>query len=151
MIEVFTDGCCMKNPGGVGGWGWVAVENGRVIEQDSGGHPKTSNNKMEMQAVIEALKRFGGKEVEIVSDSKYVIEGILNWMPKWKKNGWRRKTGKKKMVPVANLKLWKEMDSLREGRKVEFSWIKGHKGHKFNEMADYLAGAAAAEIEPNVF
>lgn len=154
MIELWTDGCCIKrrtpSSKGVGGWGYVAVENGTLIAKASGAEPKTTNNRMEMMAAIEALTAFPEQDVLVISDSRYVVEGAMNWMAKWKKNGWTRSGRNGKRREVANRKLWKEIDRLMEDRTVTFKWVKGHNGNKYNEMADYLAGEAAERIAADV-
>lgn len=155
MIEIWTDGCCLSNPGGVGGWAWVAVRDGKVIARGHGGAPKTSNNKMEMTAAIEGLRAIlrehPGEPIKVRSDSRYVVSGAEIWIHAWKRNGWMRKARNGGRRDVANVKLWKEIDTLREGHKVEFEWVKGHDGHRFNEMCDHKAGEAARELEPDVF
>lgn len=141
MTEVFlyTDGACSGNPG-PGGWGFILrhPKSGKEIER-SGGLPQTTNNQMEMLAVIEGLKALTRPTtVEVVSDSKYVIQGIEEWMPRWKKNGWRRKEGNS-FKPVKNLELWKELDVLVSKHHVQFTYIPGHSGHPENERCDRLA------------
>ncbi len=154
MIEVWTDGCCIKrktpSSKGVGGWAWVAVRGGSVVGKGSGAEPKTTNNRMEMLAAIEALKAFPTGPLVVVSDSRYVVEGAMNWMPKWRSNGWTRKGSNGKPCEVANRKLWKEIDALMKDREVTFRWVKGHSGSPFNEMADFLAGEAAERIAGDV-
>lgn len=154
MIEIWTDGCCIKRPipsaKGVGGWAYVAVEDGRVVAKASGAEPKTTNNRMEMAAVIKALAKYPDSNVMVVSDSKYVVEGATNWMPRWKEHGWTRGENGKR-VPVANRKLWQEIDRLMQGREVSFRWVRGHSGTSFNEMADFLAGEAAEGLSVDVF
>lgn len=155
MIEIWTDGCCVKRspPGskGIGGWAFVAVENGRVIAKASGAEPKTTNNRMELKAAIRGLERFPTGEVMVVSDSKYVVEGAMVWMRKWKLNNWTRGNKNGKRIDVANCKFWKDIDALMQGRNVVFRWVKGHNGSAFNEMADHLAGEAAERIAENVY
>ena len=139
MIEIFTDGACSGNPG-PGGWGVLIIENGDEQEL-FGGEPETTNNRMEMQAVIEALKATAGPII-LYTDSQYVKNGITDWIKGWKRNGW--KTAAKK--PVKNKDLWIEIDDLADGRSIDWRWVKGHAGHEGNERADELArrGAIAA-------
>ncbi len=136
-IEIFTDGACSGNPG-PGGWGAILRYKGHEKEL-SGGDEETTNNRMEMMAVIEALKAINrSSKIDIYTDSKYVMDGITKWLDGWKSKGW--KTASKK--PVKNKDLWQEMDSLIQGHKVKFHWVKGHSGHIENERADELARAA---------
>lgn len=134
-IEIFTDGACSGNPG-PGGWGAVLRYNGNEKEL-SGGSADTTNNKMELTAVIEALKALKEPcEVTLTTDSKYVCDSILRgWVYSWQKNGWRKADKK----PALNIELWKELLSLLEKHKVEFNWVKGHAGHPENERCDKLA------------
>lgn len=134
-IEIFTDGACSGNPG-PGGWGAVLRYNGNEKEL-SGGSADTTNNKMELTAVIEALKALKEPcEVTLTTDSKYVCDSILRgWVYSWQKNGWRKADKK----PALNIELWKELLSLLEKHKVEFNWVKGHASHPENERCDKLA------------
>lgn len=136
-LVIYTDGACSGNPG-PGGWG-VVMFHGSKQKELKGGDPDTTNNRMEMQAVIEALKAikpsWSGKTV-LFSDSTYVLKGLQEWMPGWKKRGW--KTAAKK--PVKNVDLWKELDELAAARKIDWRWVKGHAGDFGNERADALAG-----------
>lgn len=141
-VKLFTDGGCSGNPG-PGGWAYILkhTATGKVSEQ-SGGDPATTNNRMELQAVIEGLKRLTRKTaVCVVTDSGYVKNGITQWMKNWKRNNWMRKEGKK-LVPVKNIELWKELDALVQQHDVSFEWVKGHAGHPENERCDELAVAA---------
>ncbi len=134
QIEMFTDGACSGNPG-PGGWGCILRYRGREKEL-SGGALKTTNNRMEMTAVIQGLKQL--KEpcsVRLMTDSKYVLEGVTKWMSGWIANGWRRADKK----PVLNVDLWQELADLLSRHHVEWLWIKGHAGHPENERADALA------------
>jgi ribonuclease HI len=133
-IEIFTDGACSGNPG-PGGWGAVLRFQGREKEL-SGGHPETTNNQMELQAAIEALKAL--KEpcsIELYTDSQYLRQGITLWIHNWKRNGW--KTSDKK--PVKNQALWEELDGLVKMHAINWHWLKGHAGHPENERCDELA------------
>lgn len=133
-IEIYTDGACSGNPG-PGGWGAVLRYNGHEKEI-CGGEYDTTNNRMEMMAVIEALSALKKHStVDLYTDSKYVQQGVHEWMEGWKAKGWR--TAAKK--PVKNEDLWKRIDSLVNDHKVTFHWIKGHAGHPENERADELA------------
>ena len=120
-------------------------QSGKMLER-FGREPDTTNNRMELLAVIEGLKALTKpSQVELVSDSKYVLQGIEDWMPKWKKNGWRRKEGKS-FKPVKNVDLWQELDGLVALHDVTFQYIPGHSGHYFNERCDTLASRAAASL-----
>lgn len=136
-IEIYTDGACSGNPG-PGGWGAILRWNGHEKEL-SGGEADTTNNRMEMMAVIKALEELKKpSEVDLYTDSKYVIDGIEKWMAGWKAKGWKT-AGKK---DVKNQGLWKRIDALvngDSGHKVNFHWVKGHAGHPENERADQLA------------
>ena len=133
-IELYTDGACSGNPG-PGGWGALLRWNGHEKEL-SGGDPETTNNRMEMKAVIEGLKAVKkSSSVHVYTDSKYVMQGVMEWLEGWKARGW--KTAAKK--PVKNQDLWEELDSLIRLHSVEFTWVKGHSGHEENERVDKLA------------
>lgn len=137
IIDIYTDGACKGNPG-KGGWGVVYYLNDREYTLN-GYEPDTTNNKMELKAVIEALKMFPENPLCIYTDSMYVKNGVEKWMINWKKNKW--KTSDKK--DVKNKELWVEIDTLiSEREEVEFKWVKGHSGHKGNERADQLANEA---------
>ena len=134
MITVYTDGACSGNPG-KGGWGVVILSNKDEISLN-GGDNNTTNNKMELTAAIEALKHFQKREnITLITDSKYVKDGIQIWIKNWKKNNW--KTSAKK--PVKNKELWIELDDLITRHNVSWEWVKGHAGNKYNEKADDLA------------
>lgn len=137
-VEIFTDGACSGNPG-PGGWGAILRYNGHEKEL-SGGALETTNNRMELQAVIAALNAL--KEpciVTIHTDSKYVMDGVMQYLPRWKQNGWRTADRK----DVKNKDLWQALDqALTLATKVEWVWVKGHNGHVENERADALARAA---------
>jgi ribonuclease HI len=139
VIEVFTDGACKGNPG-PGGWGaWLRA--GRHEKELFGGESQTTNNRMEMTAVIralEAIKRTS--KVVIYTDSVYVQKGMTEWIHGWKQRGW--KTSDKK--PVKNDDLWKRLDELVQSHQVQWVWVKGHAGHEGNERADALANRGAA-------
>ena len=134
-IEVFTDGACSGNPG-AGGWG-VILRYGEIEKELSGGEENTTNNRMELTAVIEALKALKKEcNITIYTDSRYVMDGVQEWMPNWKLNGW--KTTNKKS-PVKNVELWQILDSLLSKHKIKWVWVKGHNGHPENERVDKLA------------
>jgi ribonuclease HI len=140
-VYLYTDGACLGNPG-PGGWGAILQWQDEVKEL-SGGQADTTNNQMELMAVINglaALKR--PVRIHIVTDSKYVMNGIQDWLPKWKLNNWR--TAAKK--PVANKELWEQLDSLCQMHQTSWEWVKGHSGHPMNERCDALASVEAAKI-----
>lgn len=136
IVEIFTDGACSGNPG-PGGWAAILRWNGREKEL-SGGEAATTNNRMEMMAAIaalEALKR--PSAVALTTDSQYVMKGVTEWLPGWKRRGW--KTADKK--PVKNQDLWRRLDAALQRHRVDWHWIRGHSGHPENERADALARA----------
>ena len=135
MITIYTDGACSGNPG-IGGWGVVILENNKEDTFLNGGNDNTTNNRMELTAAIEALKYFEySQTITLITDSKYVKDGIQSWIQNWKKNGW--KTAAKK--PVKNKELWIELDQLISRHTISWEWVKGHDGNVYNEKADYLA------------
>lgn len=145
-VLLFTDGACSGNPG-PGGWGFILRHpaSGKEIER-SGGEKNTTNNRMEMMAVIEGLSALTRKtKVELFSDSKYVLQGLEDWMPKWKANGWRRKEGKQ-FKEVKNVELWQKLDELISKHEVKFTHVRGHSGHPENERCDRLAVDATESI-----
>lgn len=134
MVEIYTDGACKGNPG-VGGWGAILRFGGKEKEL-FGGVINTTNNRMEMTAVIEALRTLSRScDAVVFTDSSYVQKGISEWIHGWKRNGW--KTADKK--PVKNADLWHTLDELAAGHKIEWRWVRGHAGHPENERADMLA------------
>ena len=134
-VEIYTDGACSGNPG-AGGWGAVLIYKGRE-KMLSGGEAETTNNRMELTAVIEALKQL--KEeciVTLTTDSKYVCDAInQGWLNSWVNNNWKKSDKK----PALNVDLWQELLPLLEKHSVTFIWVKGHNGHKYNEICDKLA------------
>jgi ribonuclease HI len=135
-IEIYTDGACKGNPG-PGGWG-VLMQSGTTRKELYGGEPSTTNNRMEMMAVIQALEALKRPcAVTLYLDSQYVLKGITEWMPGWKAKGWR--TASKQ--PVKNVELWKRLDDLlqRGGHVIDWRWVRGHNGDPGNERADALA------------
>lgn len=142
-VELFTDGACSGNPG-PGGWGFVLRHpaSGAEIER-CGAERATTNNRMELMAVIEGLRALNKpSRIELTSDSKYVLQGLSEWLEQWKRRGWR--TAAKK--PVKNEDLWRLLDELRAVHEISFHWIEGHKGHPENERADALAVAARESL-----
>lgn len=141
MIEIFTDGACRGNPG-PGGWG-VLLRAGKHEKELWGGEAHTTNNRMEMTAVIEALKALKKpSEVVLTTDSQYVRKGITEWIEGWKRNNW--KTAAKK--PVKNVELWQEIDALAANHQIDWRWVKGHSGHSENERVDDLANRGIDEL-----
>ena len=137
IIKLYTDGACKENPG-IGGWG-VLIKTENQQKELSGFSENTTNNRMELVAVIEGLKYIqSNMEIVITTDSQYVKNGINQWIINWKKNGW--KTASKKTVK--NKDLWVELDNLVQNKKIEWKWVKGHSGHPGNEKADQLANLA---------
>ena len=134
-IEIFTDGACSGNPG-KGGWGAI-LRFGEYQKELSGGEKNTTNNRMELTAVIEALKALKEPcEVIITTDSKYVSDAVtLGWAENWRKNGWKKADKK----PALNADLWQQLLELLAQHKVTFNWVKGHAGHIENERCDQLA------------
>ena len=141
-IKVYTDGACKGNPG-PGGWG-VYIKFNNEEKDLYGGNPETTNNQMEMQAALEALKYLKDKDeaIKLYTDSNYLRQGITDWIHKWKLNNWR--TAAKK--PVANRDLWIEISDLNEKMNVEWNWVKGHAGDPGNERADQLANMGAEDV-----
>ena len=141
-VQLFTDGGCSGNPG-PGGWAFLLRHPATKKKlEDSGGEPETTNNRMELQAVIAglaALKR--PAQVDLFTDSVYVGKGMSEWMPKWKANGWKRKEGKK-LVPVKNEDLWRQLDKILQTHQVNYHRVAGHSGHPENDRVDELAVAA---------
>jgi len=136
-VDIFTDGACSGNPG-PGGWGAI-LRTGAHEKELSGGERATTNNRMELTAVIRGLEALKHRSsVTIHTDSRYVMDGLTQWLPKWKKNGW--KTADKK--PVKNDDLWRELDVLCAKHDLKWRWVRGHSGHPENERADQLARAA---------
>ena len=141
-VELFSDGACKGNPG-PGGWG-VLLRYGGVEKELSGGEPITTNNRMELIAVIrglQALKR--PSRVRITTDSQYVMRGITEWIGNWKRNGWR--TAAKQ--PVKNSDLWQQLDQALAPHQIEWNWVRGHTSHPENERADRLANLGVAQAE----
>jgi ribonuclease HI len=139
MIKIYTDGACSGNPG-PGGWGVVIIDANDNKREMSGFSAYTTNNRMELTAAIEPLKEmFGEKEIEIYSDSQYLIDAFnKNWLRSWKRNGWRKGNGE----AVLNLDLWKLLDSLIQNKTVKWIKVKGHSDNEYNNRCDKLATTA---------
>ncbi len=134
IIEIFTDGACKGNPG-PGGWGAVLRWNAHEKEL-YGGEELTTNNRMELMAVISALEALKfASQVQLTVDSRYVQDGVEQWLPNWKRNGWMTKSRK----PVKNQDLWQRLDQALSGHQIDWHWVRGHSGHPGNERADQLA------------
>ena len=141
-VEIFTDGACRGNPG-PGGWG-ALLRYGVNEKKIYGGDKLTTNNRMELLAAIEALGSLKeSSNVILTTDSEYVRQGITNWMAGWKKRGW--KTANKK--PVKNVDLWKRLEKVSSDHLIEWRWVKGHSGHRENDIADQLANLGIDDIE----
>jgi ribonuclease HI len=144
VVRIYADGACKGNPG-PGGWGAIV----RVAGSDKelyGGERATTNNRMELMAVIRALESLESTStVEVYTDSQYVQKGISEWLPSWKRRGWR--TADKK--PVKNVDLWQRLERAAGAHRVTWHWIKGHAGHPENERADALANRGAEELTPS--
>jgi ribonuclease HI len=133
-ISIFTDGACKGNPG-VGGWGALLVA-GEKEKELFGGEKDSTNNRMELMAVIQALKVLKRPcEIILHTDSQYVLKGITEWIQGWKAKGWKTAA----RTPVKNVDLWQALDQARNTHKIEWKWVKGHSGHPGNERADQLA------------
>ena len=137
-VKIYTDGACLGNPGR-GGWG-ALLRYGTIERELSGGEPETTNNRMEMMAAIQALETLKTHcEVELYTDSQYMLKGMTEWIEIWKARGW--KTADKK--PVKNVDLWQRLEEAATRHKIHWHWVKGHSGHPENERVDELARVAA--------
>ena len=144
VVDIYTDGACKGNPG-IGGWGALLQYDGKTREL-YGGDARTTNNRMELTAVIRALEALTRRcRVRLHTDSKYVQLGITTWIHDWKKRGWR--TADKK--PVKNADLWRELDALAGEHDMEWIWVRGHSGHDGNERADALANRGVETVMSN--
>jgi ribonuclease HI len=133
-VVIYTDGACRGNPG-PGGWGVILSYKG-VVKELYGGEKETTNNRMELTAAIQGLEALRKQcRVELNTDSKYVLQGITEWLPNWKKRGWKTAGNK----PVKNEDLWRRLDAAGSRHTIEWKWVKGHSGHKENDRADELA------------
>ena len=146
-VVLFTDGACSGNPG-PGGWAFILRHPGTGREvQDSGAEAETTNNRMELTAVVHGLKQLKRPAVvELVTDSVYVGTGLAEWLPRWKQQGWRRKE-KGRLVPIKNEDLWRELDRLATAHTIRFSHVAGHSGHPENEACDRMAVAAYKRLQ----
>ena len=146
LVSLYTDGACRGNPG-PGGWAYILRDSITLQEREgSGGESNTTNNRMELMAVIAGLSALTRScRVDLYSDSKYVLQGLESWMHSWKKNNWRRRTSEG-TKPVKNDDLWKRLDELISFHDVKFIHVRGHSGHVENERCDQLAVAAAEAI-----
>lgn len=147
-IILYADGGCYPNPGN-GCWSFVCTD---PYHEECGSDPNTSSNRMEIKAVIQAInfsQQFQYDYIKVFSDSQYVVRGFNSWVTKWKQNGWQRKSHGK-ILPVKNVDLWKELDSLRGTKgatnRVELEWVRGHNGNEFNEVADSIVRRKYAEV-----
>ena len=140
-VIIYTDGACRGNPG-PGGWG-VLLKYGTTSKELYGGDASTTNNKMELTAAIKALKEIKEpSEITLYTDSKYVLQGIEEWIHNWKKREWKGANKK----PVKNIELWKQLDELRDKHNIKWKWVKGHSGDPGNEIADMLANKGIDEL-----
>ena len=138
MILIWTDGSCYPNPG-PGGWGWHRCDG----KQNYGGSRNTTNNRMEMTAILESLLELpNGQDVLIYSDSQYCIKGLTEWRKGWKKKNWM-----KKGEPMVNRDIWLDLDKHIDRMRVNFEWVRGHNGNLGNEHADYLAGLGRSSCQ----
>ena len=137
-VVIYTDGACCGNPGK---GGYAAIIQGHHEAQVTGSEPDTTNNRMELMAAIAGLEALpmSGLSVTVYSDSKYVVNGIMSWIVRWKRVGWRKRGG----GHVLNRDLWERLDAARSLHQVTFEWVRGHNGHVFNERCDALANAAS--------
>jgi ribonuclease HI len=144
-VELYTDGACSGNPG-PGGWAYVLRDGPSGQErEDSGGQANTTNNQMELRAVIEGLSALTCQcSVDLFADSQYVLQGMQTWMHTWKKNDWQRKN-QSGFEPVKNVELWQELDRLSSMHELRFHHVKGHSGHPENDRCDALAVTAAEQ------
>jgi ribonuclease HI len=137
QVEIFTDGACRGNPG-PGGWAALLVAGGERKEV-SGAEAATTNNRMELAAAIAGLNALKRRcAVKLYTDSKYVLQGVTEWLPNWKVRGWRTAS----RTPVKNQDLWEQLDAAVAAQDIEWHWVKGHSGHEGNEYVDQLANLA---------
>ena len=141
IVEIYTDGACKGNPG-PGGWG-VLLRCQGVERTLHGGEPQTTNNRMELMAAIKGLESLTRPcDVKLYTDSKYVQQGMNEWLKSWKKNGWKNS----KKEPVKNSDLWIQLDKLASSHKITWHWVKGHSGHVENDLVDALANKGITEL-----
>ena len=146
FVRLYTDGACSGNPG-PGGWAYILVHpsSGKTIDA-SGATRQTTNNRMELQGAIEGLQSLKRPtRVELVTDSQYLAKGLSEWMPNWKRQGWKRREGKQ-LKPVVNEDLWRELDALASRHEIRVSHVLGHRGHPENEACDRMAVAAYKQL-----
>ncbi len=142
IVEIFTDGACRGNPG-PGGWGAILRYKG-VEKELYGGEPATTNNRMELMAAIRALETLKRPcKVILSTDSQYLMKGITEWLPNWRRRQWKTSAGK----PVKNQDLWQRLLKALETHRVQWEWVRGHSGHSGNERADRLANKAIDEMQ----
>jgi ribonuclease HI len=142
IVDIYTDGACKGNPG-PGGWG-ALMRHGARERELFGGEPATTNNRMELMAVIRALETLKRRcRVRLHTDSQYVQQGISAWIHNWKRKGWRTADNK----PVKNVDLWQRLDAIAAQHDIEWIWVRGHSGHDGNERADALANRGAAGVQ----
>lgn len=136
-VVVYTDGACSGNPG-AGGWAAVILD-GQTHKELSGFEPSTTNNRMELMAVIQALEHLAPhSHMTVYSDSEYVVKGVTQWLGRWKQNNWRTKSKN----PVKNIDLWQRLDHAARCHTIAWKWVRGHAGDRYNELVDTLAVAA---------
>lgn len=144
QVTLITDGSCIGNPG-PGGWAFI-LRHGECSKEDAGGCADTTNNRMEIQAVIEGLRALKEPcEIKLISDSQYLLNGVTSWRHKWRENGWMKKR-RVKTYPLANADLWQALDELAEKHAISGKWVKGHSGHPDNERCDELASVQAGQL-----
>ena len=144
MIEIFTDGACRGNPG-PGGWG-VLLRDSVGVKRFSGRAEWTTNNRMELTAAIEGLKKLPKNSMaSVTTDSQYLRLGVTQWMPNWKRSNWRTSSRQ----PVKNVDLWQELYPLSKQYDIDWQWVRGHNGDKYNERADELANLAITLAQQN--
>jgi ribonuclease HI len=143
MIAIYTDGACAGNPGGRGGWAWIRVDGLQVIE-DSGFEASSTNNRMELQAAIEAMESLGRNPVVVTvySDSRYLVDGMTKWMKNWVRRRWVTRSKQ----AVKNQDLWMQLSEVSSRHRVDWQWIRGHNGHAYNERCDQLANEQAGIV-----
>ncbi|GAB4392885.1 MAG: ribonuclease HI [Gammaproteobacteria bacterium] len=145
IVEIFTDGACRGNPG-PGGWG-VVLRYQETEKTLHGAEPNTTNNRMELMAAIQGLTHLKRPcKVILTTDSQYLRRGMTEWLAQWKQAGWRTKQRR----PVKNIDLWQQLDALAELHEIEWHWIKGHSGHRENEIADQLANQAIDQLQTKI-
>ena len=143
-VLIYTDGACSGNPG-PGGWAWVQLV-GDSQKEASGADPSTTNQRMELEAAADGLESLTEPSVvRLISDSKYVVQGLTEWMDNWIQNGWRNASRK----PVANQDLWQRLHTQRERHQLTAEWTRGHAGNTYNERCDQLAVAAVDQLRAN--